>query len=153
MKIKKFEIIGECPICGGNVEKREIGWTMDGGEYFAWCGKCRLRSARVSMFTDKENERLMEEFCKSCEKRMEKMSYKAIMEIVERFKSEQDKWIEAKFKEFYNSDNKIEYLVESGIMTKEVAENVMKAPSIRSFCIVFEEYLKLAYERNIKNGN
>ena len=71
---------------------------------------------------------------------------------MENQESKKDKWIKSKFKEFYNSDNKIQYLVKSGIMTKEVAENVMKAPSIRSFCFLFEEYLKLAYERNIKNG-
>ncbi len=117
-------------ICGKNKRIRKKNAKRFNEVRLKKCTLCRIRNEKVAFAT---------------------LPYNEIRLVLENQESKKDKWIKNKFKEFYNSDNKIEYLVESGIMTKEVAENVIKAPSIRSFCVIFEEYAKLAYERKNKN--
>lgn len=91
---QKYEIIGKCPICNGDVTKRERDWTMDGGNFIAYCKNCKIQSSKMTMCGT--NKHLMELFNKACEKRFEKQKEETKQRLNElRFLNELDVRISA----------------------------------------------------------
>lgn len=86
---QKYEIIGKCPICNGDVTKRERDCTMDGGNFIAYCKNCKIQSSKMPMGVT--NKQLMELFDNACEKRFEKQKEETKQRLNElRFLNELD---------------------------------------------------------------